>query len=259
MKLSPSLHLFVLAVTLSLTNCTSVATKSATSLTDNLQDPASQTPADPVDEYATQEVSDPLEPLNRATFWINDGLYTILLRPISKGYEKILPSNVREGIDNVFDNAKFPVRLVNSALQCKLKRAGQETGKFLINTIAGVGGMIRQSDRIPSLVDVPAEDTAQTFAQWGIGHGTYLVLPLLGPSSVRDTVGLAGDYAMNPINWGMYAKGAPDWAVVPPAINTLRSLPGQLSDYDDATKDAIDPYLSARSTYIQNRAEAVRE
>lgn len=215
--------------------------------------------ADELDEYAAAgEISDPLETLNRATFVLNDKLYTVFFRPVSKGYEKALPRRVRKGIDNVFDNVRFPARFVNCALQGKFKRAGQETEKLLVNTIAGLGGLIRVSDKIPSLADVPEEDTGQTFAAWGIGHGAYLVLPFYGPSSVREGVGLAGDYALNPINWGTFWHGDHDWTMAVQGGNTLRLLPAGLSTYDAATQDAVDPYLSVRNAYIQNRAEAVR-
>ncbi len=217
------------------------------------------------DEYAaaTADVSDPLERLNRGTFWFNDQLYTFLLRPISKGYEVILPRPVRKGIDNAFENVKYPVRFVNCTLQGKFKRAGQETGKFVVNTVGGIGGIFRPAEKIPALANLPSEDTAQTLAKWGVPNGPYLVLPLLGPSSVRDGVGLLGDYALNPVNWpylywyGSRAKH--DWVIIPPSANTLRSLPAQLDTYDTATKDAVDPYLSVRSAYTQNRAEAVKK
>jgi phospholipid-binding lipoprotein MlaA len=209
-----------------------------------------------LDEYNTTSVADPLEPLNRATFWLNDGVYTIVLRPISKVYEKVLPKPVRKGIDNAFENVKFPVRLVNNALQGNFKRAGQETGKFLVNTVIGFGGIVRQSDRFPSLADVPAADTGQTFAKWGIGHGAYIVLPLLGPNSLRDTVGLAGDYVLNPVNWATILYGGHAWTIAIPSTNTLRALPDELGKYDSATKNALDRYLAARSSYIQYRHEA---
>lgn len=215
--------------------------------------------SDDLDEYgANIAVADPLEPLNRATFWINDGLYTIALRPISKGYEKVVPRFARQGIYNAYENVKFPVRLVNHLLQGNFPRAGQETGKFLVNSTAGIGGLGRPSDHIPALADVPSADTAQTFAKWGIGNGFYLVLPLLGPSTLRDTVGLAGDYALNPITWVCFVYGDYDWIIAIPAANTLRAMPGQLAQYDTITKDALDRYLAARSAYIQNRAEAAR-
>ncbi len=265
------LRLLLLAVSPLLTDCSTWSKKSVAQQPTAASSATKTTPAavksneaqvEEVDEYAA-EVSDPLQPFNRAMFRVNDGLYTVLLRPISKGYEKVLPTPVRKGIDNAFDNVKFPVRFVNCTLQGKFKRAGQETGKFLVNTVAGLGGLLRQSDRIPALANVPAEDLGQTLATWGIGHGPYIVLPLFGPSSLRETVGMAGDYAANPVNWGLFWHGGHDWehdwTMIPPAANTLRLLPSQLATYDDATKDAIDAYLSARSAYIQNRAEAARK
>ncbi|HEY8900679.1 MAG TPA: VacJ family lipoprotein [Chthoniobacterales bacterium] len=214
---------------------------------------------DDLDEYGTSvTVADPLEPLNRATFWINDGIYTIALRPISKGYDRLVPKVIRTGIYNAYENVKFPVRLVNHLLQGNFPRAGQETGKFLVNSTAGIGGLGRPSDHIPALADVPSADTGQTFAKWGIGNGPYLVLPLLGPSTLRDTVGLAGDYALNPITWVCFVYGDYDWIIAIPAGNTMRAMPGQIALYDTITKDSLDRYLAARSAYIQNRAEAAQ-
>lgn len=269
MKIRPTiLRLLLVASTPLMVDCASVAKKSdvkpvSAEASKATAPKGADQRTDDLDEYDTALVADPLEPLNRGTFWLNDQLYTIIFRPISKGYEKVLPKPVRKGIDNAFENVKFPVRFVNSALQGKFKQAGLETEKFLLNTVVGLGGIVKQSDRVPSLADIPASDTGQTFAKWGIGHGAYIVLPLLGPSSLRDTVGLAGDYAMNPVNWGFLWHGGHDyehdWTMIPPAANTLRSLPDQLSKYDEATRDALDRYLSARSSYIQHRAETARK
>ena len=211
---------------------------------------------DDLDEYSAATVADPLEPLNRATFMLNDGLYTVIFRPVSKTYETVLPKFVRQGIYNAYENVKFPIRVVNDTLQGNLKRAGLETGKFLVNSTVGVGGLGRPSDHIPALADVPSADTAQTFAKWGIGNGFYLVLPVLGPSTLRDAVGLAGDYALNPITWVCFVYGDYDWIIAIPAANTVRALPVQLSQYDAITKNALDRYLAARSAYIQYRKEA---
>jgi len=270
MKSNVFTHLLLLAVAPLLTDCSSAtkptaapASIAAVAATGKAAAKVGPAAPDEVDEYATAKVSDPIEPFNRGMFWFNDQLYTFILRPISKGYEMLMPKPVRKGIDNAFENVKYPVRFVNCALQGKFKRAGQETGKFVVNTVGGVGGIFRPAEKIPALANVPAEDTAQTFATWGIGHGPYIVLPLFGPSSVRDTVGMAGDYALNPVNWPyLYWYGdrtKHDWTSVPPLANTLRSLPAQLDLYDNATKDAVDPYLSARSAYIQNRAEAAKK
>jgi phospholipid-binding lipoprotein MlaA len=208
-----------------------------------------------LDEYDVALVPDPLEPINRATFWLNHEIYRFVLRPISKGYEKIVPRPVRKGIYNVYENVKFPVRLVNNALQGDFVRARQELEKFLINSSIGVGGIIRQSDRIPSLAEVPRTDTGLTFAKWGMSSGPYLVLPVLGPSTFRDTVGLVGDYALNPISWVTIVYGEL-WVMVIPYTNTLRALPEQLGTYDSVTENALDRYLAARSAYIQYRRAA---
>jgi len=210
---------------------------------------------DDLEEYGVLLIPDPLEPLNRATFTLNHGIYVILLRPISKGYTTVVPKMVRTGVHNAYENVKFPIRFVNNTLQGKFDRAGLETGKFLVNSVVGIGGLGRPSDHIPALADIPAGNTGQTFAKWGIPHGAYLVLPVLGPSSVRDTVGLAGDYALNPVSWVTILFGGYAWTLAIPSVNTLRSLPVQMDIYDAATKDAIDPYLAARSAYVQFREE----
>ncbi|HEY5792867.1 MAG TPA: VacJ family lipoprotein [Chthoniobacterales bacterium] len=215
-----------------------------------------QAAADDLNEYEAVAIADPLESANRATFWLNHQLYTFLLRPISKTYEKVVPKPVRTGVYNAFDNVKFPVRFVNDTLQGNFKRAGQETGRFVVNSVMGFGGIVRQSDRFPALADVPAGETGQTFAKWGVGHGTYVVLPVLGPSSLRDTVGLAGDYALNPVTWVSIVFGSYAWIVAIPATDTTSALPGKFSQYDAATQNTLDPYLAARSSYAQSRKEA---
>lgn len=209
---------------------------------------------DDLDEYGEVEVADPLELLNRATFMLNHGIYAVVLRPISKGYEFIVPKFVRTGIHNAYENVRFPVRLVNHTLQGNFTRAGQETGKFVVNTVAGVGGLMQPAEHIPALANVPAADTGQTFSKWGVGHGPYLVLPLLGPNSLRDGVGLAGDSALNPVSWVTIVGGGFAWTSAIPSANTMRSMPNQLAQYDAAIENAVDPYLAARTSFIQYRA-----
>jgi phospholipid-binding lipoprotein MlaA len=223
--------------------------------TDHLQAKPAATQDNDLDEYDVALVPDPFEPVNRATFWLNHQIYRFVLRPISKGYEKIVPKPVRKGIYNAYENVKFPVRLVNNALQGNFTRARQELEKFLINSSIGVGGIIRQSDRIPSLAEVPRTDTGLTFAKWGMSSGPYLVLPLFGPSTFRDTIGLIGDSALNPVTWATVIHGEL-WVMAVPYGNTLRGLPEGLSAYDSATENALDRYLAVRSTYIQYRKQA---
>lgn len=233
----------------------------ATQRSTNAKESQAAAATDALDDYeGVAEVSDPIEPLNRATFVFNDKLYSWVFTPISKTYTTLLPSPVRQGIDNVYENIKFPVRFVNSGLQGNFKRAGQELQKLGVNTFAGFGGLIKQSDRIPSLKDVPLEDSGQTLASWGMGHGPYIVLPILGPCTARETLGLVGDYALNPVNWTFaLGENAEKWAWIPSTGNTVRSLPDQLSKYNDSKANAIDPYTAVKSTYIQNRNSAANQ
>jgi len=257
-------RLALLGLTASLfTSCTTAASRkpataaSVAGLTRNDGKSAAPAKGDDLDEYAAESIADPLEPVNRVTFWVNHQLYTFLLRPVSKGYEKVLPKPVRSGVFNVFDNVRFPVRFVNDALQARFPRAGQEAGRFLVNTTLGVGGIFRVSDKFPALADVPAADTAQTFAKWGIGPGCYLVLPVIGPTSVRDGVGLAGDYALNPVTWVGFFYGSWAWTIPVSVSDTVRLMPDNFSAYDAATGNALDRYLALREAYVQYRRMAV--
>lgn len=198
-------------------------------------------------------VSDPLEALNRATFLLNHGIYTVILRPVSKGYKWAVPKLVRDGIHNAYENVTTPVRFTNHALQGKFDRAGKELGKFAVNSVVGVGGVWQPSQKIPMLANVPRADTGQTFAKWKIGNGPYMVLPLIGPSTLRDSIGIAGDAVLNPVNWVSFIFGGAAWTVAISTPDTVRSLPARMDQYDAATKDALDRYLAARTSYIQYR------
>lgn len=210
------------------------------------------------DEYAqSTEIKDPLEKINRGTYWFNDKLYRYFFKPISQGYEKILPKVVRKSIDNAYENAKYPVRLLGSVMQGKWSLAAKQSGKFLINSTVGVAGLLTPSQRVEWTKDLPAEDMGQALAKWGIGHGPYIVLPIMGPSSGREFVGMAFDYAASPVNWLWKVEpGAQDWAWIPPAGATLASFPENLARYEDSTKNAVDEYTAVRSTFVQNRRAA---
>jgi phospholipid-binding lipoprotein MlaA len=210
-----------------------------------------------LDEYShVATIPDPAEPVNRGTFWLNHQLYNYVLRPASKAYEFILPLPARRAIHNVFDNVEYPVRVVNHVLQFEFKRADLETRKFVVNSVAGVGGILRVSDRIPELANIPPADTGQTFAKWGIGHGAYVVLPVVGPRSVRDAVGMAGDYALNPVSWLSFGGVGGATALAVSGPSAARNMNEKINLYDAATQNAIDPYIAVRTGYIQYREQA---
>ncbi|MCX6974973.1 MAG: VacJ family lipoprotein [Verrucomicrobia bacterium] len=221
--------------------------------------PAAGVPKDVLDEYSQVAlIPDAIEPLNRGFFWFNHQLYTFVFRPVSKVYG-VLPKTARTAVFNVYDNVEFPVRFVNDLLQLKFKNADLELRKFLVNSVAGVGGIMRVSDRIPALAKVPSADTGQTLAKWGIGHGCYIVLPVFGPSSVRDTVGLVGDYALSPVTWVSFGGVPAAAALAVTGPNSVRNLDTRLNTYDAATKNSIDPYQAVRSGYSQYRKKAASQ
>src|SRR3990172_6946320 len=155
----------------------------------------------PPDETAEEEgIADPLEPWNRAMFTFNDKFYFWVLKPVSKGYGAVIPEWGRVRVRNVFRNILMPVRFVNSLLQLKLKAAGVELVRFVANTAAGFGGMFDVAGDNPGL-KAGNEDFGQTLGVYGIGDGFYIVWPFLGPSSLRDTAGLAGDYFLSPVSY----------------------------------------------------------
>jgi phospholipid-binding lipoprotein MlaA len=229
--------------------------------------PPRASPSPAGDDFAnvpSPKVNDPLQGFNRTAFAFNDKLNTYAFRPLAHGYAFIVPLPARNGISNVFDNAQFPVRFVNSVLQGKLVRSAQETGKFVINSTAGVGGLFRVSDHISDLANIPAEDFGQTLGVWGIPPGPYLVLVGLGPSDFRDLVGFGGDFVMSPLNW--HAVGLIHHAFISNSLGIaltatrfVNALPKSVDAYDKMKSEAVDPYIAMRDGYLSYRAAQVRK
>lgn len=203
-------------------------------------------------------VSDPFIRINRSVFAFNDGLYRIVLRPVSREYEQAVPRPVRRGLENFFDNLRFPVRFAGSLLQAKFGRAARETGRFVANTTIGVGGFVRVSDRIPVLGPEPTEDIGQVLGFWGVSTGPFLVLPVLGPTDGRDLLGRVCDYALTPTCW--HFKDYRGWRVhtAMQAADTVQSTPGLIRSYDAFGLNALDPYLAERDAYVAHRAVEIR-
>lgn len=204
-------------------------------------------------EEVGQLVPDPLEGWNRAMFSFNDGLIEHVVRPAYKGYVYITPDFFRLGLKNFFHNAAFPVRFVNNLLQGRGKAAGVEMSRFVLNTTAGLGGLFNVAQHHEPIVPVEDEDLGQTFGVWGLGEGCYLVWPFVGPSSVRDTFGLVGDYFLYPAT---YIR---PWEVgiAVRAVDVFNDLDDVLDLYDDLKRAAIEPYSSVRDAFIQYRRAKV--
>lgn len=216
------------------------------------------TSGDELGNEPVQKVNDPFERLNHTTFKLNDSLTIHAVKPIAHGYEHIVPHGLRTSLSNFFDNLDFPIRFGNNVLQGRFVRSGQEVGKFVVNTTAGVGGLFRVSDRISSLADVPPEDFGLTLGRWGFSTGPYLVIPLLGPSTVRDLAGYGGDFVLNPLNWYLIFT---DYGLISNVVGysvsasrfVVRS-PGSVRTYEQMKEAAVDPYTAVRQAYLSHRA-----
>jgi phospholipid-binding lipoprotein MlaA len=195
-------------------------------------------------------VADPLEGWNRLVFGFNDGLLEYVARPVSVGYAYVTPQFLRTGISNVFHNLLFPVRFVNNLMQGKGLAAGVEMSRFVLNTTAGLGGFIDVAKHHKPIVSVDDdEDMGQTFGVWGIGDGFYIVWPFFGPSTLRDSVGMTGDYFLSPVSYVTPTR----LSLGISAVKIVNELDEVLERYDQLKRAAIEPYSSFRDGYIQYR------
>ena len=204
------------------------------------------------DDEEILEVWDPIEPVNRAFFWFNDKLYFYLLKPIARGY-RVVPEPWRISIKNFFSNLAAPVRIVNSGLQGKFGDAGTEITRFAVNTTIGIGGFFDTAKDHFDL-QMKDEDTGQTFGFYGVGPGPYLVLPILGPSNLRDGTGmLFFDNRMNLLYYiteGWYYYGLR-------AFDKVNDLSLDKDTYEGIKRDALDPYLFVRDAFMQYRQNKI--
>lgn len=213
---------------------------------DYLKEPFAETP---------EEVKELHEPLNRAMFKLNDKLYFWVLKPLSTVYSAFIPEGVRICIRNAHTNIKFPIRFVNNALQGKLQGAGIELARFVVNSTLGVGGMFEIANKEFKLKP-HNEDFGQTLGVWGIKPGPYIVLPFFGPSSVRDAIGLVGDYFLDPI---LYLSPEIAISAAIKAGTTTNHVSLRIGEYEDFKKAALDPHVSMRDAYLQHRSKEVKK
>ena len=192
------------------------------------------------------ETYDPLEPMNRGIYAFNDTLDRFLLRPVAKGYDTVVPRFMKFAVMNFFYNLEQPIYVANHLLQGKFGGAARQTGRFAINTVLGLGGII-DAARDANLPREP-EDFGQTLAVWGVGGGPFLMLPVLGPSNFRDGVGKVADSFIDPlIQYDQ--RSTRDKLIILKIIDRRR----QLLSADKAIREAADPYIFIREAYLQNR------
>ena len=216
------------------------------------------------DEFESEkvEVFDPLSGYNRVMTSFNDGVYTYVFNPVTQGYEKVMPEPVRLGFSNFFDNLLFPIRFVNNLLQFKFENSVEELGRFLVNSTFGILGFMDPASSELGW-EKHDEDFGQTLGFYGVPAGPHIVLPLLGPSNLRDTVGLVGDGYVSPIN----DSSAINYKIPNDSSQTIYIGAGKyvnknsfnLGKYENMKKDAIDLYPFLRDIYEQKREKEIRE
>jgi len=210
---------------------------------------------DAFDETADYVVSDPLEPLNRAFFTFNDRLYFWVFKPLAQGYRAVVPEQARVGVSNFFTNLKFPIRFVNCILQGKGEEAGYEFVSFFMNSTVGLAGFLDVSGKGMGLEPFD-EDLGQTLGFYGMGPHIYLHWPILGPSSLRDTVGMLGDSFLDPVN---YLVPETKYNIGVKSYNQVNKTSLTIGTYEDLKKSALDPYVAMRDAYFQYRKREIEE
>jgi len=240
--------------------------------------PPEAPPDEPLDPFARAEEGigeeyDPWEPVNANIFEFNLKVDRYVLKPVAKGYDFILPNPVQVGISNIFSNLRFAPRFLNNVFQGKLKGAGIEVGRFLINSTVGLAGFFDLATKVDLVT--PEEDFGQTLGFYGVKPGPYLVLPLLQPFTVRDFAGYVGDVFLNPINWLVLPIIEVD--DVPSVIahknrttTSIIQIGGRVGEivnersrnlekFQGVEEATLDLYSAVRNAYLQKRAQAVRE
>jgi phospholipid-binding lipoprotein MlaA len=201
------------------------------------------------------EVADPLSPWNRAMFHFNDKFYFWALKPLARGYKAVTPDFIRTGVKNFFRNITTPIRLVNCMLQAKGKAAVVEFSRFVVNTTIGVLGFGSPADKYPKLAPPDSEDLGQTLGNYGLGNGFYLVWPILGPSTLRDSIGRVGDFFLDPVSYVEPAEASMGIR----AFDTVNNTSFRIGDYESLKKSAIDPYTALRDVYLQVRENKIKK
>lgn len=194
---------------------------------------------------------DPLEPLNRVTHNFNDMLDRAVIKPLAQGYQFIMPEPADQGVTNFFNNLADIRSALNNLLQAKIGRAFSDVGRVAINTTVGILGLID----VASNMNLPryGEDFGQTLGVWGFGSGPYIVLPLLGPSTGRDTVGLVVDWYTDPITH----ISDDEWRWALRGLDLVDTRAGLLSASRVLEEAALDPYAFVRDAFLQRRQSLV--
>lgn len=206
------------------------------------------------DSEGFMDANDPLEPANRVIFAVNDAVDTIVLKPVAVTYDFWTPEPLKNSVRNVLRNLATPVTLLNDILQGNLDRARTTVGRFVLNSTIGFAGLGDPATEMG--LRYHYEDFGQTMAVHGVGEGFYLVLPVLGPSSLRHTVGRAVDFATDPLTWYLWKRPI-EYRIGRRAAQTVSNRAALIDTLDDLKNTSVDYYATIRSTYRQNRLKEI--
>jgi phospholipid-binding lipoprotein MlaA len=203
----------------------------------------------------SEEIYDPFEKVNRATFYFNDKVDSYLLEPVAKGYVVVVPEIARQGVTNFFSNLRFPQYLVSDLVRLEFSQALSTTGRFAVNTTIGIGGLIDFASHM-GLPD-RGRDFGLALAYHGVPPGPYIVLPFLGPSNVRDSFGLIVDTFLDPLYYVNYTGASGDLKraidIGGTALNVVSTRARLLDTVSAAKAAAIDYYGFTQGAYYQYR------
>ncbi|MGD9638131.1 MAG: VacJ family lipoprotein [Alphaproteobacteria bacterium] len=206
------------------------------------------------------DVNDPIEPFNRFMFGFNMFVDRIAIEPIARGYRFAVPKPARNSIGNALDNLKSPVYFANTLLEGDVKGSGKTLARFTINSTIGIVGLFDVASKLG--LPLIKRDFGETLASWGSNEGYYVVLPLLGPSNVRDTAGLVADNLMDPFMWiaaNSSDANAKAYGYVRTGLKAIDSREKMLDTMDDIKRNSLDLYTATKTMYRQNRKKQVNQ
>ncbi|MEQ8966717.1 MAG: VacJ family lipoprotein [Azospirillaceae bacterium] len=212
------------------------------------------------DGSALDRVNDPLEPANRVIFAANQAVDTVVLRPVAVTYGTWVPEPIQYNVRSFLRNLRSPLIIANELLQGDWEGAERATARFFVNTIAGAGGIV---DIAGDNLGIPfePEDFGQTLAVWGVDSGPYIVLPLFGPSTLRDATGLGvemvADPVTNQLDWGLLDETPMEY--VRPGLTAADTRYRTLEATDELEASSLDYYAAVRSFYLQDRARQITD
>lgn len=239
--------LWALVMTWALAGCAAQSTRQAAPDTDesaSLMPPGASAPESEPEDYGYNP-DDPWEGFNRKMHGFNDVFDRYLLRPVALGYSKVTPRFVRKGVSNFFGNLQQPLSAFNLLLQGRPGQAGTALGRFTLNTVVGLGGLLDPAS--DAGIPYRKSDFGQTLARWGWKDSRYLVLPIFGPGTVRDNMGKGVHTTISPVSWLARREGA--------EVSILYGLDARAAalPYESFLEGAADPYLLIRDAYMQRR------